>query len=193
MPPGHSMPPGAQWLLTADQATVAEWTQRISSPSVRAAAAAFSQISMQRIAQSEQQDQESVLVEPNFQSNVSSNKKRSSIDLSSQQTSAAAGWRRLRDVRAAHQRRQQLPAGQVDRAVQDPLRIQRRWRSGQQGHMQQDRVPAEHSDCSSQAMWQVFSMLLQRSATTWWAVTTQQLLLPMQQQLQRHQWQLARG
>ena len=48
-------------------------------------------------------------------------------------------------------------------ATQDPCD---RWLK----HMQQDRVPAEPSSCSSQ----VFSMLLQWSATTWWPVTTQQ-------------------
>lgn len=55
VPPGHSIPVGAQWLLTADQAhlssadqaTVAEWNQCIPSPSVKAAAAAVSQIGMQ--------------------------------------------------------------------------------------------------------------------------------------------------
>ena len=80
------MPPGAQWLLTADQATVAEWTQRIPSTLVRATAAAFSQISLQRIVQPEQQDQESVLVEPTFHNNVGS------IEPTSLQTSAVTGW-----------------------------------------------------------------------------------------------------
>ena len=107
VPAGHSMPPGAQWLLAADAAAVSEWTQRIASPSVRAAATAFSQVRLRRIMQPEQQEWESVMVETTFHNGVTS------VGVDSLQTSEAAQWRRLRDVRAAHQQREQLPAAQL--------------------------------------------------------------------------------
>ena len=107
VPPGHSMPPGAQWLFTAEAATVSDWVQRIPSPSVRAAATAFSRISPRRIVQPEQQEWESVLVEATFHNGITS------VSPDSLQTSTAAQWRRLKDVRAAHQQRQQLSAAQL--------------------------------------------------------------------------------
>jgi len=106
VPPGHTMPRGAQWVIYADQATAAAWAADIRTPSLRAAATAFSQIRFQRVLQPSQQDGESIMMEPTYHSGMAT------IDQAALRSVDALQWQRLRDVRAAYQRRQQLTADQ---------------------------------------------------------------------------------